>query len=140
MVRKFYIEKKIPCYFRFETGSTLEHCKNCNFFNGIVKDGDEEIGIDCLRGEIGALGAHVTQFEKGDYVYKSRKYDEEIDGELSEPYEYCEKCCFDKTLKNGHNICLLRCSDTGDDPHPFICYEGEIWIKEKIEDDENSKE
>ena len=138
MIKTAYTEVKVPCYYRLENGSTIEHCEKCSFYNGVVKNDNGEItGVDCLRNEIGQIGAHVTAFENGDYVYRSRSYDETIDGKLSEEYNYCEKCCFNKILVNGEDICLLRCSvsDYMDNMNPFICYEGEIWEKEKLDDE-----
>lgn len=137
-IRKIKLVQKVPCYYDLE-GRDPERCAHCNFFNGYEKDENDNItGVDCIRSEIGQLQAHVTKFEAGDYEYSVREYNEEKDGPLSKPYNYCEKCCFDKTLSNGRNVCLLRCSVNSDEVTNFMCYEGEIWEKEKIiyEDDE----
>ena len=135
MIKKAKNIITIPCSMRME-GSTLDHCEKCSFFNGVEKKGNKIIGVDCLKGEIGQLNAHVLSFTMGGYLYKARYYDEDIDGPLSEEYEYCEKCCFNKTLKNGHEVCLLRCAVDNDEITNFMCYEGEIWTKEKIEDED----
>lgn len=134
MLKEIYTEIKVPCYYRLENGSTIEHCKSCGFFNGVVEEDGEIKGVDCLRNEVGSIGAHVTKFQSGDYEYSSREYDKEIDGEIEgdDPYDYCQKCCFNKILANGNDICLLRCGTSGDESSSFCCYEGEIWVKEKI--------
>lgn len=139
-LKEAWTEVRIPCYFHMMDGSTLEHCKKCSFYNGTVEENGELKGVDCLRTEIGSIRAHVTRFEKGDYVYESRYYDKEIDGPIEgdDPYDFCQKCCFLTELKNGNNICLLRCS-TGDDMDEktaFMCYEGEIWTKRKVENED----
>lgn len=132
-IKKIYTEVKVPCYYRIENGSTIKHCEECTFFNGVEKDINGEIvGVDCLRSDIGQISAHVTSFTSNGYLYKSRKYDETIDGELTEDYDFCEKCCFNKKLKNGNETCLLRCGIDNDEKSNFICYEDEIWTKEKM--------
>lgn len=136
MIKKTFIEVKVPCKY-YSEGTTIKHCEDCNFFNGYEKnENDEIIGVDCLRGEIGSLSAHVTEFTSKGYLYKSRYYDSKIDGNLSKAYDYCEKCCFNKTLKNGNEVCLLRISVPSDEVESFCCYEGEIWTKEEIKDEE----
>lgn len=141
MIKEVYTEIKVPCYYHLENGSTIEHCKKCSFFNGVVEENGEIKGVDCLRNEVGSIGAHVTSFTSGEYLYKSRYYDEEIDGEIEgdDPYDYCQKCCFNKILANGNEICFLRCAVPQGETTSFCCYEGEIWTKERrtdIDEDE----
>ena len=137
MIKKTYTEVKVPCYYRLENGATIKYCEECNFFNGVEKNKNNEIiGVDCLRSEIGSISAHVTSFTSNGYLYKSRYYDPELDGKLSTAYDYCEKCCFNKTLINGNDVCLLRVGSPEGDKESFCCYEGEIWAKEKMDDDE----
>ena len=138
-IRKTYTKIKVPCAYHFGEGQDPEKCKDCNFFNGYEKDEDENItGVDCIREEIGQIRAHVTKFESGQFEYSAREYDKEKDGPLKTPYNYCEKCCFDKTLSNGSVVCLLRCSVPADEVSNFMCFEGEIWEKKQIyfDDDE----
>lgn len=147
MKKEVYTEKKVHCYYNIEHGSTLKHCKDCSFFNGFIKEDESKtdklknytknniVAVDCLRGDIGNIRAHVTSFKMGDYLYKSRYYDENIDGKIEgdDPYDFCQKCCFNKKLINGQEICTLRCG-IDDESSNFMCYEGEIWEKEKFKD------
>lgn len=124
MKKRKFIKELVSCKY-YPDGVDVKHCKDCTFFNGM-----DETSIDCLRPEIPSLNCHVIGFTMGNYLYKLRRYDENIDGSLKEAYEYCEKCCFNKTLKNGNEVCLLRC---GTEDANFMCCEGEIWEKSKIE-------
>ena len=56
-----------------------------------------------------------------------------------DPYNYCQKCCFNKKLENDHEVCLLRTTKTDSDVEMFICYEGEIWEKFPIKEDEGDE-
>ncbi len=136
MKKETFTSLRVPCaYHDLKEGTTIDRCKNCRFFNGEETNENGEITtIDCLRGDIPALRCHVTAFTMGDYLYTARDYDKKIDGPIDgdDPYDYCQKCCFAKTLSNGNGICLLRCG-AGDDIERFMCYEGEIWTKQKIE-------
>lgn len=138
MKKEIFISRRVPCAFHNITeGITVEHCKKCSFFNGETKDENGEItSIECLKADIPALRCHVTAFTMSGYLYTSRYYDKKIDGPIegNDPYDYCQKCCFNKTLSNGNEVCLLRCG-AGEDVERFICYEGEIWTKQKLEDD-----
>lgn len=137
-IRKVFTEIKTHCRFYPIDGVNIEHCKDCNFFNGYTKEDDEITGVDCLRSDIGSLNAHVTSFTSRGYLYKSRYYDKNKDGKIEgdDPYDFCQKCCFNKTLENGEDICLLRCSVNEGEISSFTCYEGEIWEKERIEEDD----
>lgn len=134
-VRKVFTEVRVPCIYYIDHGSDIEHCQKCSFFNGLEKDEEGNVtGVDCLRSEIPSIRCHVTSFTKGDYLYKARYYDEDKDGPLDEAYDYCSKCCFNKCLQNGSEICLLR-SGVEVNKECFMCYEGEIWEKVKIEEE-----
>lgn len=134
-VRKVYTEVKVPCLYYIDHGSDIEHCQKCSFFNGLEKDQDGNVtGVDCLRSEIPSIHCHVTSFTMGDYLYKARYYDEDKDVPLDEAYDYCSKCCFNKCLQNGKEVCLLR-SGVNEHTKCFMCYEGEIWEKVKIEEE-----
>ena len=131
-VRKVFTEVRVPCIYYIDHGSDIEHCQKCSFFNGLEKDEEGNVtGVDCLRSEIPSIRCHVTSFTMGDYLYKARYYDEDKDGPLDEAYDYCSKCCFNKRLQNGSEICLLR-SGVEVNKECFMCYEGEIWEKVKI--------
>lgn len=131
-VKKTYQETRVSCYYYLESGVNIDHCKDCSFFNGYETSDDLITGVDCLRKDIGQINAHVTAFEDSDYLYTSHEYDEDKDGPLSEEYNYCEKCCFNKLLANGKEICTLRCGIKDEDEVTnFTCYEGEIWEKVK---------
>lgn len=121
-------------------GVTLDKCHKCNFFNGEVADNKGNItAIDCLRADIPSFRCHVTAFtmaeSDGEWLYSARYYNKETDGQIEgeDPYDFCQKCCFSKKLANGHVVCLLRCG-TRSDVDRFMCYEGEIWERKKIED------
>lgn len=137
MLKKLYTEVKVPCYYYIENGCKIDHCKDCNFYNGEVVENGEVVGIDCLRGDIPSIKCHVTSFLMGDYEYRSRWYDEDKDGKIEgdDEYDFCQKCCFCKKLINGNEICLLRCGVDDDDKSNFMCYEGEIWEKFKRKED-----
>lgn len=137
MNKDTYLVRRVSCIYRLEDGRDPETCEDCNFFNGFTKDESGEIiSVDCLRNEIGQVRGHVTRFETLEYEYTSRMYDEEKDGPLSEAYGYCEKCCFNKTLSNGNDVCLLRCGVPSNDATNFICYEGEIWEKKELTEED----
>lgn len=136
MIKNTYTSIRIPCIYYMENGSTLEHCKECRFFNGFKENDDGDVtSIDCLKDEIPSIRCHVTSFTMGGATYKARYYDKEIDGELERDedgcVDYCKKCCFNKRLENGNEICLLRSGVSYDSIDSFCCYEGEIW--EKVE-------
>lgn len=134
-VRKVFTEIRVPCIYYIDHGSDIEHCQKCSFFNGLEKDEEGNVtGVDCLRSEIPSIRCHVTSFTMGDYLYKTRYYDEDKDGPLDKAYDYCSKCCFNKCIQNGKEICLLR-SGVKDNTECFMCYEGEIWEKVKTEEE-----
>lgn len=117
---------------RNDARQPLSKCKECGFFGGI-----EEDKVICHRAGLPLLtNIHVTQFTHGDDLYTARHYDKDIDGEIegSDPYDYCQKCDMLKVMPNGEHYCLLRQSATPIDS--FICYEGEIWKKTKIKEEE----
>lgn len=140
MIKDLHTKSFIYC--GFERERDPKHCEDCSYFNGYVKKDGNIVGVDCLRNEIPALrGVHLTAFKMNGKNYSARYYDEELDGPLSEPEEYCEKCCFSKQLQNGSHICLLRSGipdDADMDPvnllNMFMCYEGEIWKETEEED------
>ena len=133
-IKKVYTKIKVSCIYDIDNGSDIDHCKKCSFFNGLEKDKDNNVtGVDCLRNEIPLIRCHVTSFKMGDYLYKARYYDEDKEDPLNEAYDYCSKCCFNKRLQNGSEICLLR-SGVKEHIEYFMCYEGEIWEKYKIEE------
>lgn len=136
MIKNTFTSIRIPCSFYLENGSTLEHCKGCSFFNGEKKDDDGNVvAVDCLKADIPSMHCHVTSFTMGKDTYRSRQYDEKIDGKIEEDedgyIDYCQKCCFNKKLENGNEICLLRSGIDSEVIDIFCCYEGEIW--EKVE-------
>ena len=51
------------------------------------------------------------------------------------PQDENGNCCLNKQLQNRSEICLLR-SGINEHTECFLCYEGEIWEKYKIEKDE----
>lgn len=142
MIKDTFTKVKVPCIYYKTNGVEVEHCKDCSFFNGYKKDVFEQItGVDCLRPEIPSINCHVTSFTMGEYEYRSRYYDKEKDGEIygDDPYNYCQKCCFNKKLENDHEVCLLRTTKMDSDVEMFICYEGEIWEKFPIKEDEGDE-
>ena len=130
-VKEIKLLKRVQCPFYIENGCTVEHCEKCTFNNGIIKnDDDEVIKVECLYSELPQFGCHVTEFTMNGMKYRVRYYDEEIDGPITgdDPYDFCQKCCFNKLLENGNYTCLLR-TGVGDDIEKFTCYDGEIWIE-----------
>ena len=134
MVKKIFTQVKVPCVYYLQ-GSDVEHCRDCSFFNGTVEENGKLTGVDCLRGEVGSMNAHVTEFTSNGWIYHVEEYDSRIHGKIEgdDPYDFCQKCCFNKILANGNDICLLRCATSDEESSSFMCYEGEIWKKEKLE-------
>lgn len=135
MIKKTYKEVKVGCKYYLHDGVSIEHCKDCTWFNGFDEKDGEIVGVDCLTSEIPSLSCcHVTGLKIGNKKYESRDYDKDIDGPIEgdDEYDFCQKCVFNKRLVNGSEICLLR-SGFRDDVEIFSCYEGEIWkeVKDK---------
>lgn len=113
-------------------------CYRCIFF----EKGKDESTIKCHKAGLPTLtGIHIKQFEHKGYLYTARNYDKNIDGKLEsdDPYDVCEKCDMRQFLPNGVDYCLLRNSADFENIDMFMCYEGEIWKKTKIEE-ENTEE
>jgi hypothetical protein len=104
----------------------LSTCESCRFFGGM----DDENVLCHSNFVTFGTNTHVTEFTDSGYLYKARRATEE-EHQLVDNYDYCPLCCFHEITPNGSEICLLRESDLGDG---FICYEGEIWEKTKLEE------
>ena len=134
MFKREYTEVKIPCALRLIEGSTYEHCKECNFFNGEVEK-DNVKGVDCLYNDMPSFRCHITSFKMNGKHYKTKIYDPETDGKI--PYDdeigdedMCKLCCFNKMLDNGKEVCLLRCGVNDEMIDSFMCYDDEFWVED----------
>lgn len=139
MEKNVFVKLKVPCKFYIIDGVDVDHCKDCCFFNGYKKDMFEQIvSVDCIMPEVPPMNCHVTSFEMGGYEYRCHRYDETKDGEIEgdDPYDYCQKCCFNKEMCNGNEVCLLKIG-MDDDNYTFNCHEGDIWEKFPIKEIED---
>jgi hypothetical protein len=136
MKKEVFYKSYVSCKYYPVNGVEPSHCEGCSFFDGVTKRDEDGkvVEINCLRDNIPSISGHYRTTEMvdcTDHVYRVRRYDPDIDGELKgDPYDYCQKCCFNHKLSNGKECCLLRVQD--DELSNFLfCFDGEIWTKEK---------
>lgn len=134
--RTIYKEERVWCPRTCSVEETIKisKCNNCVFFNG--KENDK---IKCLY-NVGILfkRMHVTEFTCNGNIYKAKRIDdfpEEVISKITDD-DYCSLCCFDTRLSNDVHVCLLRQSANSDNIDCFCCYDDEIWIQEKAEEDD----
>lgn len=126
----------VSCHRSRDGRRTLEDCKLCKYYGGALDDGK---AVDCLWNELPVFANfEIKELIKKDYVYRKRLYDPNIDGKIEGPCktDYCQKCVFDHTMRNGERVCLLRQIGSDVFKSTTCCYNGEIWYKEKLEENE----
>ena len=126
----------------------VTRCEHCAFFSGV-----DEKSVKCKYDRSKMLQhMHVTKFWNGVTEYSSKCWNDlsqdeknyyiekfNIDKETT-IIDTCKFCCFDETLDNGQNICLLRQSAASEEIQAFCCYEDEFWEVSQIYNDEDETE